>query len=901
MKGIRIMAKRFGIAAPAIVALLLGTVMLVSGCNLFGLKPDGNGQTGSLRLTLAGMNAGSRSVVADPTLIIIDSYLITLESHDGHAVRNLTSSTSPLTVADLELGTWDIKAHAIQDSGIVAYGEALNQLVTTDGPLTVTINLSMTQDGTGGFSLPVTFPASTGIDYVRGTLSWLDGTVVGSPLLPAITAVGEDKSCVFAMSDVPSGAYILSMDFRRGGETGTPAGVFGEAVNVWDNVVSDRWVDPETGNLVDSRVFAAAEFFSGNANLSEVLFQAGGSDLVLDPSFTSLQELYSTQGPANPSASFTLKAMQSIAGQTLSYRINSGDWTNLINNTSTALDVGTGTSNITIRVLAPDRVTEKAYTFNLTWQPDTTPPDEAGAFTVLAGDDYIRVTCIMPADAMAIEVRLEPPVGGVVIESVQGVQTGEKIEICYPSSSYMHQLVPNQSYTVRVASLDQYWNRSPGLSASVTPRQQVSIARAIVMSSTKYLDNSVALGVTCSTDGSVYWGGYLDSAVYTSGAISITSNTSTSAFVAKSSNGTMSWVRIAATGSGRFDAVAATPDNGVVAVGSSLAGGITFTEVSLPGGAIIAQFTENGAIDWAKSYGDYRVHFRKARVDPLSGAIYVLGDIFGVGPFLFDGIEVTGASTENNSIILKFQSDGTLLWATTASSATGAWNLIDLAVNADGSVVVGGKAARLVFGAESTTSSSGLDETILASFNSDGVCQWLEMAASTSGSSLTALACDVSGGIVFFSAIPSDARNATFGFGETTISIPNATYGYGIISRRNPDGTVAWIRNGESQSIEALAIAQDGAIYGVGTNIRRVVFGNALAVPSDFLTGSPYPQGCSLVRFGIDGSGEWAVSNSNRPGLKYYYGLAIGADGKIYAAGILKENYKSAALVEYSP
>jgi hypothetical protein len=356
MKRIIKMVKRYRIAAPALIVISLGMVMLLSGCNLFGLKPEGNGRTGSLRLTLSGVQTGSRSVVADPGQISIDSYSVRLECHDGYPTRNLSSSASPLTVSDLELGTWDIKVDALRGSSIVAHGEALDQVVAAGDPLSVTINLSMTQDGTGGFSLAVTFPASTGIDYVRGALSKLDGTVVGAALVPTITTAGEEKSCVFAMSDVPSGAYVLSMDFRRGGEAGTPAGVFGEAVNIWDNVVSDRWVNPSNSTPLEKRTFAIGDFFSMNSSLAAMMISDQSGDLPMTPSFSSTVHEYTVSSYDH---FISLRVVQSIEGQSFAYSLNNAmTWETLRSgedSSSIELDSTTLTTVI-VRSTAPDGV-----------------------------------------------------------------------------------------------------------------------------------------------------------------------------------------------------------------------------------------------------------------------------------------------------------------------------------------------------------------------------------------------------------------------------------------------------------------------------------------------------------------------------------------------------------------
>jgi hypothetical protein len=241
-------------------------MLLVACSHPLGVR--GPQQAGSVRVALKGtvLSNSARTVVADASDADITSCTVELTSHDGYASQSQTVSWgSAANFAIVQAGTWDIFVAAFSASGQAAAGSATGQVVTAGSDLSVTVPLSMTQTGQGGFSLLVLFPISIGITYVQGTLLKPDGTtVVGLPLVPEISPAsdGINDQATFAENSLASGAYILRMNFYIGSSSGALAGSYGEAVNVWDNVTSTKWVDSVTGDLQDYRTFKAGDFSS---------------------------------------------------------------------------------------------------------------------------------------------------------------------------------------------------------------------------------------------------------------------------------------------------------------------------------------------------------------------------------------------------------------------------------------------------------------------------------------------------------------------------------------------------------------------------------------------------------------------------------------------------------------
>lgn len=319
---------------------------------------DPTSQTGFGAVSVTVSSGTSRSVVPDFTSSV-DSYSITMTSHDGFSAKagSATLASPNITFSSVEAGTWDIIVHGLKASVIVGTGALSNQTLAPGGALSCSIPVLFSQSGgTGSLALTVTLPASTGIDYV-------EGTIAGSTLTPTFSLSSDQltKTATFAKSGIPSGVQRLVMTFKRGGASGTIAGSFGEAVNIWDNVTSGKWIDG-SGNLASVRPFSATDFFSSNASLSGLGLSEG---LV---SFSSGTLAYDA-GSVNSTA-YNFVCSQSVNGQDIQYQLNAEGWNEYVTGTaSPTLTIGAGTSVLSVKVTAPDAQTVQTYTVNLTLNP----------------------------------------------------------------------------------------------------------------------------------------------------------------------------------------------------------------------------------------------------------------------------------------------------------------------------------------------------------------------------------------------------------------------------------------------------------------------------------------------------------------------------------------------------
>ncbi|HPO50403.1 MAG TPA: InlB B-repeat-containing protein, partial [Spirochaetota bacterium] len=303
----------------------------------------------------------SRSVVADIESQIT-GWVVTLEK-DG---KNLSSDATgnSATFNEVEAGVWRATVEGKNASGkLVAWGEnsvTVNENETSE--CSVSVRAKTTADGKGKFSLTILFPTDTEIDCIQGTLlKYEDQTsVLSFNIIPEAVASSTNLKALFSGEEVASGLYHLVFTFLRGGATGKSAGTFREAINIWDNVVSDKWLGAD-GTLLTQRTFAKTDFFDNNASLSNLTLT---NVLSGSYSFSSSNGTYDNVLATSDSFGFT--PIKGIDGQKIEYSTDGGAYAPTSSGAQTILTLDSYAHVISIKVTAPDRATVKAYTINIT-------------------------------------------------------------------------------------------------------------------------------------------------------------------------------------------------------------------------------------------------------------------------------------------------------------------------------------------------------------------------------------------------------------------------------------------------------------------------------------------------------------------------------------------------------
>lgn len=306
-------------------------------------------KSGSMMVVLDSSASRTVRTVTAEVPAGISVWSVSLSRADGTgATRSASGASSSLGVDGLVPGAWNLSARGENASGVtVLSGSASGIEISAGQTTTVTVPLSFAQTGTGGFSLTVSFPASTGIDFASAAID-------GSPLTPAISTVSDPRTAIFAASNMAIGTYSLSFALRRGGAAGTVAGSFVEALTIYPGLVSDRWISSDGSlstiwNLTDASLFLSNSFLAGlTASSGTLAFSSGdfAPTLQSDSSVVSFV----------PAAS--------VAGQLLEYSSDGAAWTPVQSGSSTPAVPLSG--SFQIRVTSPDRGSIHTYLISLT-------------------------------------------------------------------------------------------------------------------------------------------------------------------------------------------------------------------------------------------------------------------------------------------------------------------------------------------------------------------------------------------------------------------------------------------------------------------------------------------------------------------------------------------------------
>ncbi|NOZ60963.1 MAG: T9SS type A sorting domain-containing protein [Calditrichaeota bacterium] len=248
----------------------------------------------------------------------------------------------------------------------------------------------------------------------------------------------------------------------------------------------------------------------------------------------------------------------------------------------------------------------------------------------------------------------------------------------------------------------------------------------------------------------------------------------------------------------------------------------------------LAKYDADGALMWATKAGGsgWAWCWGFNVTTDLEGNIIVTGR--------YDGLIIFGAGETNETVltpisgwelyVAKYDPDGNLLWA---KSAPGVCNDIGLSgtTDADGNVIVTGSIeCSATFGSgspnQTTISSAGLSDFILAKYDADGNFLWVKRAGSSSWEQGVGIEADDSnnyyvaayfeGTVVFGAGEPNETTLSSHGGADV------------VIAKFDESGNLIWAKSGGGSGTdlsEAIAIDASGNSYLTGLFYNTVIFG----------------------------------------------------------------------------
>ncbi|MEB3191472.1 MAG: Calx-beta domain-containing protein [Snowella sp.] len=357
--------------------------------------------------------------------------------------------------------------------------------------------------------------------------------------------------------------------------------------------------------------------------------------------------------------------------------------------------------------------------------------------------------------------------------------------------------------------------------------------------------------LTTGIDGSIYTSGYtfgnLDNQV---------NNGSSDAFLVKyqgNTDATKSQTNLlGTTGNDLITALAIAGDGSFYGSG--------FTEGSLDGqinnglqDAFVIKYNADGTKAWTQLLGSTGNDVAQSLTTGTDGAIYV-------GGYTNGNLDTQINSGLQDAFLTKYNTDGTKAW-TQLLGTTGNDGANALRTGNDGAIYVSGYTAGNLEG----KTNSGLQDTFLTKYNTDGTKAWTQLLGSTN----------------------DDVANALTIGNDGTIYVGGYTLGNldgqsngglqdGFVTKYNTDGTKLWTKLLGATGIDvisALTTGNDGSIYATGAT-KSNLDGQINSGGYDVF----------LTKYTVDGTKVWTKLLGTASD-DYAYALRTANDGTLYLSG----------------
>jgi gliding motility-associated-like protein len=365
------------------------------------------------------------------------------------------------------------------------------------------------------------------------------------------------------------------------------------------------------------------------------------------------------------------------------------------------------------------------------------------------------------------------------------------------------------------------------------------------------------LAVTGDDNGFTYTTGYFSSTAAINGiALSVTGLTDV--FVSKVSTiGATQWsIRVGGTQSDRGLGIAVDPSGNVIVSGfytgtMNFGGGVSLTANGNSQDAFVAKFSSAGNIIWARSGGSAGNSDRaNAVTTDADGNIFITGQF--TGDASFGAFDLTSTSNTNDIFIVKYDPDGTELWAKKGSGDALNRGLA-IATDNQGAVYTTGQfSGNITF--DNTYTNTILNALFLVKYSSSGVEEWFRYAGGSSQSIGYGITSD--GTNVYLTG--DFGETLTF-FGGTGAPAINSGYDNAVfVAAYNQTGAYQWgSSQGSDSPVSARGISHRGGELAV-VGWHECTFGSLSAEYGEGLFNSIGFKDVYAMRYNTSGAFLWA-------------------------------------------
>jgi gliding motility-associated-like protein len=372
----------------------------------------------------------------------------------------------------------------------------------------------------------------------------------------------------------------------------------------------------------------------------------------------------------------------------------------------------------------------------------------------------------------------------------------------------------------------------------------------------------------------------------TIGTFDLVSNGQLDVFVAKyNSDGDVLWAtREGGTGNEVASAIA-TDDFGNVYVTGSFRGPATFGSFIPVSSTIfdylfILKYSSDGTLLWAK-----QTTGRSSSSDidtDASGNVYITGQFFG--SVIFGGVTLVGSTTNSDIFTAKYDPNGNLMWAKKAggNNSNGDYSYGISTTPSGESYIIGDFYGTAFFDAISLSNSAESD-FFIAKYDASGNVVWAKAGGESLSGFGNSIAID-NAGDVYATGTFLGQIGSSFTFGGISFTVRGGvreTY----LLKLDPSGNVLWGTQsigGGSENVNCLAIDGNKNLYLSGYFSGEGNFGGTALSNAG---GSDF----FMAKYSENGIFQWAFSEGGA-GIDYSNGIEIGTNGEIFMAGIFSDS-----------
>jgi hypothetical protein len=277
--------------------------------------------------------------------------------------------------------------------------------------------------------------------------------------------------------------------------------------------------------------------------------------------------------------------------------------------------------------------------------------------------------------------------------------------------------------------------------------------------------NASGSAIVTDKQGNVFVAGSYISSI-TFGTTVLNSNGESDIFLVKlDANGDVQWAK-SGGGTGSDGAYGLAVDNAgnVVMTGSFAAGNLSFGTQTVSGTAdgnfYVAKFEGNGTIGWLKSNSSNGSSSGRALAVDGSNNVYVTGG-YTAQPFTFGTATVPNMGS-SDVFVSKLSSAGNVEWVKSIGGASSE-GPVDIALDAGSNIYVLAYYIGSLSFAGSTLTSAGMQDVLLAKFNSSGNPVWGKSGGGEGADLPSSMAIDKNGVIHTLGTFGMMDKSATFG------------------------------------------------------------------------------------------------------------------------------------------